>query len=255
MNGRRQFLCQTGHNLVSVSLTTLLCKCGLASDKVADDWETWQREYLRLGSELREAPLKQSQWQDGIDRLFARIPQPAFETAIDFAAIQRKLATLDLTEKGEIFHTIDLEGTAGSAPGPEPKRRIIAKIARIAKGRSIPPHGHSNMVSAFLNLSGEFHVRQYDRVAFADAGLVIRQTEDRVCGAGAWSSISDDRNNVHWLTAKSDDCYLFTTKLIGLVEGRANHGRINVDVTRAKALGDGKLIAGIISGEEAAERY
>jgi hypothetical protein len=159
-------------------------------------------------------------------------------------------------ERGEAFQTIALDGQSPEQAGAvEPPRVVITKIAYVQKGRSIPPHGHSNMVSAFLHLSGEFRVRQFDKLADEADALVVRPSTDFVGGAGLWSSISDTRNNVHWLTAKSDDCFLFTTKLIRLEEEKPCRGRINIDVRSAASVGGEAVRASKISAQRAAELY
>jgi len=64
----------------------------------------------------------------------------------------------------------------------------------------------------------------------------------------------DDRNNVHWLKAMSDDCWLFTIKMYRLDETVEYCARINLDVERATASG-GALITPVITPQEATERY
>ena len=73
-------------------------------------------------------------------------------------------------------------------------------------------------------------------------------------GPGAWSSISDVRNNVHWLTAKTDDAFLFTTKLIELDDDKIFHGRVNIDV-HAATRGAGGLLRARRFRTSAAELY
>lgn len=82
--------------------------------------------------------------------------------------------------------------------------------------------------------------------------LVIRPTADVVGGAGRWSSISDVGNNLHWLRAKSENCFLFTTRLIRLRDDEPSHGRINVDVRAAKGVGDRALSVPKIAAKKAA---
>ena len=173
-------------------------------------------------------------------------------------AMSRDLSSRNLGGRGEIFVPVDM-GVAGRRSvenEPEASRLLITKIAHIRKGRSIPPHGHSNMVSAFLCVSGRFDVRLYDKLEDRENEMVVRQTlEQKDAKPGSWSSISDYRNNVHWLTAKSDDCFLFTTKLIRLEEDRESRGRVNIDVNQGTRLGSNTYCAAKITPREAAEKY
>jgi hypothetical protein len=221
-----------------------------------EDLEIWFAEYLALNRDLGMGVIGQEAWRDGIDRLFLRCKPAKLLQRIDLDALGARLKR-DVTNKsGEIFHTLLVDGAPPERPdGAEPARVVITKIAHVAKGRSIPPHGHSNMVSAFLHLSGEFQVRLFDKLFDTSDALVIRPGADFVGGSGLWSSVSDYRNNIHWLTARSDDCFLFTTKMIGLDKGKPTKGRINLDLKNIADLGGGLLMARKISCERAAELY
>lgn len=192
-----------------------------------------------------------------MDVLYGDVSVPALRQRLDFKALQNEILRSIDPERGELFRRVILPGSNDAkVDGKEPHRALITKVAHIKKGRSIPPHGHSNMASAFLCISGEFSVRQYDKLEETEDEMVLRQTVDEsAAGVGTWSSISDYRNNVHWLTANTDDCYLFTSKLIGVEKGRPLHGRINVDVREAESLGKATLRAPKISHSQAAERY
>jgi hypothetical protein len=253
---RREFPHVRGCRLLTFALASFLYQRGWADDRGMEGLDAWFAEYLRLGRALGAAEISQEAWQDGIDRLF-RSRQPAdLLKHINFDAISRQLRRDISPERGELFQTIALDGRSPEQSGArEPARVVITKIAYVQKGRSIPPHGHNNMVSAFLHLSGEFRVRQFDKLATEADALVLRPSIDVVGGAGLWSSISDTRNNVHWLTAKSDDCFLFTTKLIRLEEGEPYSPRINIDLRAATSVGGGAVRASKISAQRAAELY
>ena len=191
-----------------------------------------------------------------MDSLFTNCDTAGLMTRINFDRISGRLKQTELHGCSEIFHPILIDGRPTDGPlGKEPKRTILTKIAHVRKGGGIPPHGHSNMVSAFLHLSGEFHVRQYNKIAEEEDALVVQPTTDVVGGPGLWSSISDVRNNVHWLTAKTDDAFLFTTKIIELEEGQAVRGRVNIDIREAVPGTGGMLRAPKISKPRAAELY
>jgi hypothetical protein len=190
-----------------------------------------------------------------MDRLFAMYEPVDLLERIDFDSVSRKLTGTEAKGRRALFQPVLIDGAAPEAASdPEPARVVITQIAYIPKGCSIPPHGHSNMVSAFLHLSGRFRVRQYDKLADYCDALVIRRSGEAVGGAGQWSSMSDVRNNVHWVTALTDDCYLFSTKVI-LEEAKPYHGRINIDIRAASEVGGGVLRAPKISGERADELY
>lgn len=216
--------------------------------------DAWFVEYTKIGDRLREAPECQTQWQWEIDQHFARLSIPKLLQYVDFHKLAAQM-TKDIGTASELFLPVTINGIRGPITGPEPAKVLIAKLAHVRKGRAIAPHGHTNMVSAFLTISGRFHIRQYDRLQMTEQTMLLRETCNRVCGVGEWSSVSDDRTNVHWLTAVSDNCFLFTTKMIKIVDGRDCNGRINVDILNAKLFGNSLLEAPRIGWKEAAEKY
>ena len=221
------------------------------------DMTAWLDGLYRNAAKLRRREISSLQWQEMMDELYGDVPLQGLLQRLDFATLQKQILDQIGAERGELFHRVVLPGSeTGTSESGEPQRVLITKVAHIKKGRSIPPHGHSNMTSAFLCISGEFAVKQYDKVEEQENHMVLRQTMDEDhAGVGTWSSISDYRNNVHWLTAKTDDCFLFTSKLIGVEEGRRLNGRINVDVHRAEVLGSQTIRAPKITSAEAAELY
>ncbi len=253
---RRSFHRLVAGNLLAVGLANFMHGTATADDQGVESLDRWFQDYRKLGEQLARGVIRQDAWQDGMARLYQAVSIPALMERIDYKRLVDKISGSDLGNRGEVFHTLMMSGDGSEVgSGPEPPKVLITKLAFIKKGRSVPPHGHSNMVSAFLNISGEFHVRQYDKLADQDDALVVRPTDDTICGAGTWSSISDVRNNVHWITAKSDDCFMFTSKMIELTDDRPFHGRMNIDVLRASDLGNGRLSAHKISAAQAAELY
>jgi hypothetical protein len=254
---RREF----GSGLVTFALASLLYQRGLANDRGMEELDTWLAEYLRLGKALGAAKISQEAWQNGMDRLFLSLQPADLLKRINFDAISQQLMRDISPGQGELFQTILLDGRTVRLGGNaeqgavEPAREVVTKIAYVEKGRCIPPHGHSNMVSAFLHLSGEFRVRQFNKLADEVDALVVRPSTDLVGGAGSWSSMSDTRNNVHWLTAKSEDCFLFTAKVVELDERKPNSGRINIDVRDAQSAGRGAMRVPKISDQRARELY
>ncbi len=244
-------------SLLAASLVGSMQSLGMATEAGNERFEDWLRQLRENGQLLGSGEQSGLQWQERMDDIFGDAPLESLLQHLDFDRMREELQSRDLGARGEIFVTVNLDSPGAEiASGPEPGRVLITKISHIDRGRSIPPHGHSNMVSAFLCVSGQFDVRLFDRLEDREDHMIVRQTADEVdAGPGTWSSTSDYRTNVHWLTAKSDDCFLFTTKLLDLEENRVTHGRINVDVLAGEVLGSNTYRAPKISPTEAAERY
>lgn len=85
--------------------------------------------------------------------------------------------------------------------------------------------------------------------------IVHKSREAKNAGPGTWSSISDYHDNVHWLPAKTDDCFLFACKLINLERKRPLKGRINLDFRSPIELGSQTWRTRLITSYEAHKPY
>lgn len=249
-------LSRNRERLLAFSLARSLSAGGWACDRGAEEIDAWFGAYARLGRDLGAGIIDATAWRDGMSRLFAELRLSDLLARIDFDAIGRHMRLLGRVGRGELFHTILIDGRKPEGdPAAEPDRVAISKVVYVRKGHSVPPHGHGNMVSAFLHLSGEFQVRQFDKLADDGESLVIRPRTDILARRGQWTSVTEHRNNVHWLTAVSDDCFLFTTKLIRIDDAKPFHGRINLDVRSGVDVGGGRVRAPKISAERAQALY
>lgn len=254
------------HAVASIGLSTLAMaltqfKLNASEPGIVNGGATVDEWISRLQSnsvDLAAGTITPLQWQEAMDAIYKSTPLPALQQYLSFREVSKKILESLPAERQEFFQRIDVASPGGArlAAGTEPYKEMITKIAYIRKGQSVPPHGHSNMVSAFLCLSGSFDVNLYDRLEEAEETMVVRQTASvKDAGPGTWSSISDYRDNVHWLTAKTDDCYLFTVKMLSLENGRDLKGRIHLDIHSAKKLGRGTVRAQKIPYSRAVEIY
>ncbi len=202
--------------------------------------DRWLAQYLDLGRALAEGRLGQEAWREAMDRHFPALDLEALKARIGFAARLAALPHLDFRGRGEAFRPLAVDA-GPPRPGPEPPRRVITKLAWVRPGGSIPPHAHLNMVSTFLVLSGAFRVRQFEKVAEGPADMVLRPAMDEVQRPGAWSTVTDGRRNVHWLTALEEGSCLFTTKIIRLRDGAPYAGRIHLDLRAGADRPEGEL--------------
>ncbi|MCA9180489.1 MAG: hypothetical protein KDA51_03530 [Planctomycetales bacterium] len=258
----RQFSRRSAIQLLGTSALSLaLARVGLAGEQVdfqSIDVANWLQQLQENAVKLRERQINPLLWQEAMDSIYRATPLEQLKEHLSFSKLSKAILEKMPADRGEYFHTIELTAptSATSPSGPEPRQVLITKVARVRKGYSVPPHGHSNMVSAFLCLSGEFDVRLYDRLEEREGSMVVRSTvHQQAAGPGTWSSISDYRDNVHWLTAKSDDCYLFTCKMLSVEQGLPLHGRINIDLKNSKKLNSMTYLAPKITAAEASRLY
>ena len=67
--------------------------------------------------------------------------------------------------------------------------------------------------------------------------MIVRPTIDRKFRPGEFSTISDDRDNVHWFKATSESGFLFNFHVLGVTPGRRT-GRVYVDPNGEKLSDD-----------------
>ena len=163
--------------------------------------------------------------------------------AADFEHMAARLPLLPRGTSAEAIHLLD-----GQAFTP--------KIFAMGKGRAIVPHGHRNMVSQHLVLQGEMRGRHYERLRDEAGWLVVRPTIDKVFRTGDFSSISDQRDNVHWFVTTSERAYTLDAIVDNLDRSRPYPYQIDfVDPERAAAEKDGSLRLPRISLEESLQKY
>jgi len=184
-----------------------------------------------------------------MDVLYREVNIDTLLKQIDFNKVINS-PEFDFNDKGEKF----VEVPFLAHPGIPENMNVITKIAKVIKGKSIPPHGHINMTSAFLTLSGEFHVRQFDRLYYDDNFFYIRLISDHYSRRGHWNSQSDYKTNVHWLTAMTDDTYLFSVKLIKIDPNKHYSSRHCID-PNGKQIGGDIIKAERISPERAFDLF
>ena len=135
------------------------------------------------------------------------------------------------------------------------KLSFLPKLFAVDKGRSIIPHGHANMVSAHLPLSGKFRLRQYDQIARDNGTLTIRPTIDQTIHPGDLSSIGEDDDNVHWFIAEAPS-HTSDVIVTGLdAEAAHRHQIFNLDIEHAVHLGDDTFKVPRLSVDAALRKY
>jgi len=124
----------------------------------------------------------------------------------------------------------------------------------LKEGVSVVPHGHHNLVTMHMVLRGQAHGRHFDRVQDEPEHIMIKPALDEVLGPGAVTTISDQRNNVHWFTALSGPVFMFNMQIGGITPGRPVGGRDYLDPAGEKLPG-GLIRARRLGQDEAFRRY
>lgn len=185
-------------SFLGVALIEFAAGCSSLRRPVRSAASAWLVEIDGACAALRSGEISQSDWQSATE---ATLRDTDLSTLLAEVEFERIAAELRLPDLGVTTQRISRLESAF------PDRCFIAKIFGVQRDRAIIPHGHKNMASAHLVLSGEFEIRQFDRISETADHMVIRQTVDEIAPVGSVSSISDEKNNVHWLRATSDRAY------------------------------------------------
>lgn len=205
----------------------------------------WIRDLHEMTGDLRGQKISPLVWQERIEALYGTIPLAELLQAIDF---ERLTAEFVYPERGVHTQEVnfpDLEGLDRLA--------FHGKIFGMRRHRAIIPHGHRNMASCHYVLHGELHLRQYDKLDEDDTHMVIVPTRDEIGTPGSYSTISDDRDNVHWLVARTETAFTFDVIALDIA-GRPWEVH-NVDPRKAVPAGGGGLRVPKLDVSAALEAY
>jgi len=185
-----------------VSVSNFLRTAKTALDGQAPKLRTWVKDVNAMSLDLQAARITPAAWQAKIKELYDRVEPADLLAAIDFDKLTRGFEYADLGVKTRMVELPRLGGL------PE-DLVFVRKIFGMTRDRAIIPHGHKNMVSCHYVLKGELRLKQYDKVEETATHMVIATTIDEVARVGSHSSISDEKNNVHWLLATTETAFTF----------------------------------------------
>jgi hypothetical protein len=248
MSSRRTFL-ETG---VSAALTIGLLDLLYATESVppflGPILERFLRDLHGRCDELRGGALPATVWQREVAALLERAPLADLLRLIDFEDMMKRVVLPDdrATTRDPVFPP--LEGLPARASH-------IRRVFLLRKDRAIVPHGHRNMASGHLVIHGRLRVRHFERLRDEPTHLWLRPTIDRESRPGSASTVSDQKDNVHWLVATSEVAATFDVIVPDLDPGRPTEFMDFVDPRRGEPRGDGTIRAPRLGPEEVFARY
>ncbi len=245
---RRQFTAHALHSLAAFGLVETLWSRDLFADSVKPTVEAWLKDLVAMTKDLRGRKLTDLEFQAKMEELYRRVDLPALCTLVKLDAVER---AVKYPAKGAANLGIDLAKVDGLPAGLGFGKQIFA----CKKGRSIVPHGHSNMCTGFIVLKGKWHGRHYDKVETHPDHYVIRPTIDRSFGPGELSTVSDHKDNVHWFEAATDGAFIFNVHVVGYdPQIKDSSGRQYLDPNGEKLSG-GLVKAKKLTSRECHEMY
>src|SRR5437867_3344862 len=188
LESRRAFNSQLLGSLAAYGLIETLFQRDAFANGVKPVINQWMRDLHTLTKDLKaDHKLKDTEFQGKLEELYRRVDLPELLKLLDLDRLAR---TVKLPERGAANLGIDLRKVEGL-----PKQLYFGKqIFCMKKGRSVVPHGHSNMCTGFIILRGDFEGKHYDRVEDHAEHYLIKPTLDRVFRPGEFSTVSDHKD-------------------------------------------------------------
>lgn len=245
---RREFTRQALGSLLTYSLLEAICNQDAFAADIKPLAAQWLADVNELGQDMKEQRISQVEWQKKTEELFQKVDLADLLRFVDFERLTQGNPFVDNGARSLKPKFPEVEGL--------PRELVFGRqIFALKEGRSVVPHGHNNMATAFLILDGKLRGRHYDRLEDADDALIIRPTIDRSFGPGECSTVSDYKDNVHWFQATSPTAFIFNIHVLNVTPGSARPtGRVYVDPNGEKVSG-GFIRARRLGYKEAHEMF
>jgi len=245
---RREFSKKSLGTLLAFSLLETLYERDAFADEIEPVTTRWLNDINDLGSNLKGEKITQDAWQLKLEELLTKANIRDLLQLVDF---EKLTANLKLPESGVRSLRFKFKQVEGVPESFAYGKQIFA----FKKGRSVVPHGHNNMATAFLILKGQFHGRHYDRVEDESDHVIIKPTIDRRFEVAEYSTVTDFKDNVHWFKAESETGFIFNIHAMNVNPGSEKRTkRIYVDPDGEK-LKDGMIRSRRINHDEAHKLY
>lgn len=243
---RREFAKGVLATVASFALMDSLFAFNAIGKNIKPITDNWAVELNEFCSDLKTDSISAIQWQQKIEELYSKIELAEILKFIDFENLIKGLEYPDLGVSTKQVKFPKLDGL------PE-KTVFIKKIFGMKKDRAIIPHGHSNMASAHLILEGEMHLRHYEKIQQDGKNLIIKPSVDRIVVLGESSSISDEKDNVHWFIANTETAFTFDVIMLDLND--KSYDIHNLDIYESEDLKNGTLKVPILDVHTALKKY
>lgn len=208
----------------------------------------WLDRQQELAIALSDGRIQPGAWQDDVEAIAAEIDVAQLLQAIRRVRLRQAAGG---TATDPVKQAVDFLDEAGT------RRRLRYATALFTFDRTsvVTPHAHRNMVSAHLVLEGSFRVRTFDRVDEDGDALLIRPAYDGTIGPGEVSTMSAERNNVHWFVPQADRASTFDVIVDGLTRGAPRFEIQAVDPLRGARRPDGAIRAPFLGFEASSKFY
>jgi len=216
--------------------------------------DQWAREVVGLNRELASGAIGLLDWQDRIATVNMSVPVGDISRYLQIDALTSHFSyptRLAQTVDPRFPKEVSVDGVA---------RPWFMRVFAMREGGAIVPHAHNNMVSAHLVVRGGFHARTYHRIEDEGQAIAIRPSLDRLLKPGEVITMSDDRDNVHWLVAQRSGSMTFDIGVVNISKTRTyrtpanRYSMVYLDPT-GKPEQDGLIRAPVISFDQSVDMF
>ncbi len=245
---RRQFSQISLGSLLTYTLLETIFTQELLSAEGKAVARAWLKDLEELGHDVRGQKISQTDWQKKVEALYATVDLSELLTFMKFDEFAAGVKFKKQGEQSLVPPFPEVEGL--------PKRFVFGhQIFALGKDRSVVPHGHNNMATAFLILKGDFHGKHYDRLEDEEKTIIIKPTIDRQFTSGEYSTVSDHKDNIHWFKATSESAFIYNIHVLNVdPDFKGSAGRVYVD-PEGEALSDGRIRAKKVSAIDVLRKY
>ena len=244
---RRSFNKATLGSLLTFSLLESLFSQDAFSDEIKPNAARWLADLNQYCQDVKNRKLTQVEWQQQVEELMSQVNLKELLNFVNFDKLAANVAFKSKGERSIRKKFPEVEGL--------PTNLVFGhQIFALKKGRSVAPHGHNNMATAFLMLKGECHGRHYDRVEDGEEFVIIKPTIDDQFSSGEYSTISDHKDNIHWFKATSETAFIFNIHVLNVNKDITAGGRVYIDPFGEK-LAHGLIKANRIGHKQAYDKF
>jgi hypothetical protein len=245
---RRDFTKHMLSSLFSMTLVSSLVEAQSLKVSIKPIAHKWIFEMEQISKDLRTSKIKPLEWQEQIETLLGQVDMKDLLKAIDYQQLSKSTKLFDDHETAE-------DVTFSNVKKLPDELSFAPYFYGMKKGVAIVPHGHRNMVTMHMMLKGEAHGWHYDRLTDEPEFLIIKPTKDKMLTVGDVSTISDQRDNIHWFKALTEPVFMFNIGVYGLDENAVTTGRDYIDPKNGENLKDGSIRVPRITSENAYKIY
>jgi hypothetical protein len=208
----------------------------------------WIERHEEIARALGKGEIKPLAWMSEVEALARAVDVQELMATVNRARIAPAPQGGQNDPKKRYVQFVDAKG--------EPRRLHYATaLFDFAPHNVITPHGHKHMVSAHMVVAGRVRVRNFDRVRDEGNAIVIRPTRDYVARLGDISTMSSDRDNIHWFVPQGGPTTTFDVIISDLDAGAPSYEIQPVDPIGGRTLPNGEIVAPIMTFRDASQRY